>query len=261
MSGQTFIVDFWRTGIHREEFGIRQKEFLMSKSRQFTRDLDLCGRLKRGSEEIGYIGYRRGVWDLKEAGRLDKQRLVIKAFSNSFSWMGSIEEVVNRTVSKSIGVGEVMPVFAAVLPDNKLVYNIERVYRGPLRTVTYVFSFIDEKSKTFQPVKIVGKRVSLGADFDVFYGADEQRIGRIDGKIADLGGRFEVKILDETLVRNEELMRVLLLFTSTLKFHSELEERVKRLLEAMRKGDLIPEVQSEELGLLVNPRVLRSAIF
>ncbi len=251
-----YTVDFWRTDLHGEEIGIRQKEVLMAKSRQFTRDMDLYGSIKLGSENVGYIGYRKGAWE----SDLGESRLVVKAFTTSFSWIGSIEELVGRSVARSIGVEQPMPAFAAVLSDDKLIHYVEKVYRGPVKTETFILFSVDEESGLFQTVKLVGKRVSMGADFDVFYGAEENKVGKVDSKLLNIGGRVDVK-LSEELAENKRLANLLVLFAATLKFHDDVESKTKKLVEALKKKELTLKLQSEELGLMVNPRILRSTVF
>ena len=76
-------VDLWRTKLHGVTTGIKQTEDHMAKSRQFNRDMKLFGEVrekKKGKDEtIGYLGYRKGLWD-DEKDKL-KRRLVIKLFS------------------------------------------------------------------------------------------------------------------------------------------------------------------------------------
>lgn len=259
MEEKVYTVDFWKTDIHGEEIGIRQKEVLMSKSRQFTRDMDLYGSVKLGSEETGYIGYRRGVWESGKVG-LEEKRLVVKFFSKSISWIGSIEELVSRSVARSIGVGQPLPAFAAVLAEDRIVHYLEKIYRGPIRTETYVLSSVDEENGFLHTVKLVGKRVSLGADFDVLYGAEEKKVGKIDSKLLNIGGKVEVRLLDE-VAESKTLANLLVLFAATLRFQGEVESKLEKLIGLMKKEGRTIKVQSEELGLLVNPRILKSAVF
>ncbi|MBS7288956.1 MAG: hypothetical protein KIH01_09545 [Candidatus Freyarchaeota archaeon] len=259
MSEKVYTVDFWRTDLHGEEIGIRQKEVLMSKSRQFTRDMDLYGSVKLGSEDVGYVGYRSGIWDSGNVG-LEEKRLVVKAFSKSFSWIGSIEELVSRSVARSIGVGQPLPAFATVLADDKLIHHVEKIYRGPARTETYVLFSVDEGSRVLHTVKLVGKRVSLGADFDVLYGAGEKKVGKVDSKLLNVGGKVEVK-LSEEVADNKALANLLVLFAATLRFQGEVESKIEEIINEMKKRGAAIKVQSEEVGLLINPRILKSAVF
>ncbi len=258
MGEKVYTVDFWKTDIHGEEVGIRQKEVLMSKSRQFTRDMDLYGSVKLGSEKVGYVGYRSGVWDSGEVG-LEEKRLVVKFFSKSFSWIGSIEELVSRSVARSIGIGAPMPAFAAVLAEDRIIHYLEKIYRGPVRTDTYVLSSVDDEGGFLHIVKLVGKRVSLGADFDVFYGVEEKKIGKVDSKLLNVGGKVEVKLSEE--VESKTLANLLVMFAAMLRFQEEVESKVEKLIEATKKEGRPIKVQSEEVGLLINPRILKSAVF
>lgn len=259
MGEKVYTVDFWTTDIHGVEVGIRQKEVLMSKSRQFTRDMDLYGSVKLGSDLIGYVGYRSGIWDSEEVS-LGEKRLVVKFFSSSISWIGSIEELVSRSIARSIGVGQPLPVFAAVLADDRIIHYFEKIYRGPVRTETYVLTSINEESGALHTVKLVGKRVSLGADFDVLYGAEEKKVGKVDSKLLNIGGKVEVRLSDE-VAEDKTLANLLILFASTLKFKDELESKIEKTINEMKEKGLSMKIQREEIGLLVNPRILKGAVF
>ena len=80
------IVDLWKTRMHGEIIGIKQKEEHMAKSRQFNRDLELFGEVrevKKGEEEtVGYLGYRKGLWD-DEKDKLKKLEKQVDPQMNS----------------------------------------------------------------------------------------------------------------------------------------------------------------------------------
>lgn len=259
-----YTVDFWKTSLHGEEIGVRQREVLMSQSRQFTKDMDLYGDLEKDKDKFGVIGYRASIWDEEELKNIFDQRLVIKAFKQSeaenISWWGSIEELVGKEIAKSFGTGEPLPVFAIILDVDKLVHTVEKVYRGKLRTDTYALSIYNEDKETFEAYKIIGKRVTLGADYKVFNAEKNKQVALIDGKIANIGGKCDLKIMDPALSENDVFIRSLILFTSTLKFQGEMENRVINALKEIEAGKLKIKPDYEELGLMRNPRYLKTTI-
>ncbi len=264
----SYTVDYWSSSLHDEEIGVRQKEVLMSQSRQFTRDMDLFGDLKKDRNKFGVIGYRKSIWDeeeLKKGGQsIFDQRLVVKAFSQSeagnISWWGTIEELVGKSIAKSFGTGEPLPVFAVILDVDKLVHTVEKIYRGPLRTDTYILSIYNENTGTFEAYKIIGERVSLGADYKVFSVEKNKHVVTINSKILNIGGKCDIEIKDPNLSSNDEFIRTLILFASTLKFQGEVENRISKTLNEMEKGKLKIKPDIEELGLMRNPRYLKSTI-
>jgi len=123
------IVDLWKTKMHGEIIGIKQKEEHMAKSRQFNRDLELFGEVrevKKGEEEtIGYLGYRKGLWD-DEAEKLNR-RLVIKLFSKSMYYQGTIEEMIAREFTRSLTSRRDFPNFFTLIDGhdyNNLIKNV-----------------------------------------------------------------------------------------------------------------------------------------
>ncbi|MBS7251696.1 MAG: hypothetical protein KIH08_14080 [Candidatus Freyarchaeota archaeon] len=264
----SYTVDYWSSSLHDEEIGVRQREVLMSQSRQFTKDMDLFGDLKKDRNKFGVIGYRKSIWDeeeLKKGGQSTfDQRLVVKAFSQSesgnISWWGTIEELVGKSIAKSFGTGEPLPVFAVILDVDKLVHTVEKIYRGPLRTDTYALSIYNENAGTFEAYKIIGERVSLGADYKVFSAEKNKHVVTINSKLLNVGGKCDIEIKDPNLSGNDEFIRTLILFVSTLKFQGEVENRISKTLSEMEKGKLKIKADTEELGLMRNPRYLKSTI-
>ncbi|MHA1909458.1 MAG: hypothetical protein ACW98Y_19325, partial [Candidatus Thorarchaeota archaeon] len=94
--------DLYMTSIHGDEIGIRQTEQWRSRSRQFTKDSDIIGsisesKLKRGEkklpglEKTGFMVLRQSMWN--NAPTEMSKRFVVKMFSESGGWLGTIEEM------------------------------------------------------------------------------------------------------------------------------------------------------------------------
>jgi hypothetical protein len=230
--------------------------------------MDLFAEMKKEKNKFGVIGYRRSIWheeELKSGGQgIFDQRLVIKAFSQSeagnISWWGTIEELVGKAIAKSFGTGGSLPVFAVILDLDKLVHTVEKVYRGPLRTDTYVMSLYNEDNGSFEAYKIIGERVAVGADYKVFSAEKNKEVAVINSKIANIGGKCDIDIKEPSLSGNDAFIRTLILFSSTLKFQGDIEKRILDILSAMEKGKLKIKPDGEELGLMRNPRYLKTTI-
>nr|MDO8079713.1 hypothetical protein [Candidatus Freyarchaeota archaeon] len=262
-----YEIDYWASPLHQEKIGIRQKEVLMSQSRQFDADMNLFGELKKEKDKFGVIGYRTSIWDEEELNSGGKsafsQRLVIKGFSESagnISWWGSIEELVGRSIAKSFGTGEPLPVFAVILDLDKLVHTVEKVYRGALRTDTYALSMYNEDNGTVDAYKIIGERVAVGADYKIFNAEKNKQVGAINTKVFNIGGKCEININEPALSSNDGFVRTLMLFASTIKFQDDIEKRTLNILSEMEKGKLKIKPDIEELGLIRNPRYLKTTI-
>ncbi len=79
-------VDLWRTKLHREEWGIRLEAQRAQKDRQWTRDMDMIGEIKKDGETYGFLGQREKLWKAKDPL---ERRFVMKMFSKGGYWRGS----------------------------------------------------------------------------------------------------------------------------------------------------------------------------
>ncbi|MHA1513875.1 MAG: hypothetical protein ACTSRJ_07455 [Candidatus Hodarchaeales archaeon] len=250
------IVDLWRTKLHGVTTGIKQTEDHMAKSRQFNRDMKLFGEVreeKKGKEEtVGYLGYRKGLWD-DEKDKL-KRRLVIKLFSKSMYYQGTIEEMVGREFTRSISARKDFPSFYALIDNYDYLLSVNKI-RGGLFVPEW-FSFrLDFDDETFLPI-ILKHKMGPGIDYRIVNGIGDNEIGLINGKKFDVGGRYDIhiKTTDERLLTNT-MVRTLILFSATLKFQS-IFRKIKKGTKLMKKGEWQPELANEELLLHRNPRAI-----
>ncbi|UCG89830.1 MAG: hypothetical protein JSU57_05055 [Candidatus Heimdallarchaeota archaeon] len=249
-------VDLWKTKLHGEIVGIKQKEEHMAKSRQFTRDLELFGEViekKKGEDKtIGYVGYRKGLWD-EEKDKLER-RLVIKLFSKSMYYQGTLEEMVGREFTRSLSARHDFPSFNLMIDDYEYLIPLNKIRGGWFVPEWFVFRIDDEEG--FIPI-ILKHKMGLGIDYRIVHGIGEKQFGKIDGKKFDVGGRYDIslKSTDERLVDNV-LVRALILFAASLKFHEEIFKKIKKGTKKMRKNEWYPTLTNEEKLLRRNPRAI-----
>ena len=249
-------LDLWKTKLHGEIIGIKQKEEHMAKSRQFSRDLELFGEVfekKKGKKEtIGYVGYRKGLWD-EEKNKLER-RLVIKLFSKSMYYQGTIEEMIGREFTRSLSARNDFPSFNLMIDDYDYLIPLNKIRGGWFVPEWFVFRIDDDEG--FIPI-ILKHKVGLGIDYRVVNGIGDKQFGKIDGKKFDVGGRYEItlKATDKRLVDNV-IVRTLILFAASLKFQEEIIKKVKRGSEKMRKNEWQPELSNSEKLLRRNPRAI-----
>jgi len=246
-------LDLWKTKLHDEIIGIKQKEEHMAKSRQFNRDLELFGevkeKLKGKKETIGYVGYRKGLWD----GQEDKleRRLVIKLFSKSMYYQGTIEEMVGREFTRSLSAQKDFPAFSCLIDGYEYVITLNKIRGGWVNPEWFVFRL--EKEKGFIPI-ILKHKMGPGIDYRVVNGIGGAQFGLINGRKFDIGGRYDITLkADKTLVNNT-LIRSLILFAASLKFHTDIYKKIKKGTKLMEKGEWQPTISNEELLLRRNPR-------
>lgn len=248
------VVDLWKTKLHGEIVGIKQKEQHMAKSRQFTRDLELFGEVfekKKGKEEtVGYVGYRKSLMD-DEKEKLER-RLVIKLFSKSMYYQGTLEEMVGREFTRSLSARHDFPSFNLMIDDYEYLIPLNKIRGGWFVPEWFVFRIDDEEG--FIPI-ILKHKMGLGIDYRVVNGIGDKQFGKIDGKKFDVGGKYEItlKATDERLVDNV-LVRTLILFASSLKFHEDIIKKIKKGTKKMKKNEWQPDLSNEEKLLRRNPR-------
>lgn len=246
-------LDLWKTRIHDEIIGIKQKEEHMAKSRQFNRDLELFGevkeKLKGKKETIGYVGYRKGLWD-EQKDKLNR-RLVIKLFSKSMYYQGTIEEMVGREFTRSLSAQKDFPAFSCLIDGYEYVITLNKIRGGWVNPEWFVFRL--EKEKGFIPI-ILKHKMGPGIDYRVVNGIGGAQFGLINGRKFDIGGRYDITLkADKTLVNNT-MIRSLILFAASLKFHTDIYKKIKKGTKLMEKGEWQPTISNEELLLRRNPR-------
>ncbi|MFX0113708.1 MAG: hypothetical protein ACFFB3_04105 [Candidatus Hodarchaeota archaeon] len=243
-------VDLWKTGLHGAEIGLRQQEQHRAKSRQFTKDSDIFGRVKVDDKDTGYVAYRKDPW----SAELPHQRLIIKLFSDSMAWKGTFEELLGPGLAHTLAVDQPMPVFMANVPKHDPLIRIEKIAR--VRSVgkkIYGFEIL-RKEKALEFYKVDAARFSLGKDWDVYDFRDKQ-IAHVDGKMMDIGGRYEIKFFKE-YEPSPPLEDILVMFAASQRFLDDVEDRLMKVAKGIRKGKYTIDLDSDEAALYRNPRRL-----
>ncbi|MFW9854115.1 MAG: hypothetical protein ACFFFG_03615 [Candidatus Thorarchaeota archaeon] len=253
------IVDLWKTKLHDEIIGIKQHEEHMAKSRQFTRDMKLFGEVKEtkkdGSDEetIGYLGYREGLWDDEE--QLN-QRLVIKLFSKSMYYQGTLEEIIGREFTRSISSQKEFPAFNLLLDGHEYLISLNKIRGGWWIFVPEWFAFRLNTQDGFIPI-ILKHKMGLGIDYRVVNGLGNTEFGFINGKKFDIGGRYDITLSGTDKRLSDNVMtRTLILFAASLKFHNDILKKIKKGTKLMKRGEWTPNLSNEELLLKRNPRAI-----
>jgi hypothetical protein len=255
--------DLYSTGFHGEEIGIRQDEVWRSKSRQFSRDADVIGKIEEGRwnakkekvgaiEKAGFIILRQSLW--RDADELDR-RLVLKLFSNSGSWLGTAEEMVADEYALSFAADRPLISFVVIAENTELLAWVRQLRRGGLSTENYAFYIIGPHG-TFEVFRIEGQRASLGDDFSVTRLNGHQTVAKIDSKFGDLGGEFTVTVRDPVLAENDWFCRILQCFSVVIAFRGDIHQKLDKGFNRWKKGEFEPALHRYEVSLLANPRKL-----
>ncbi len=241
-------VDFWATDFNSAEIGVMKRTQNEAASDQFTKDMELYGQTVVNGKRESLIGFRQELWD----GSADfDRRLVIRLFSESLSWRGSVEMLLGRSLQLSLAAGGLaIPVYSVNLARHDQLIQIERSARKlPLMPETWSF-FIQGKSGP-RFYKLRRNVFALGSDYSI-YTEKGRKIGEVDSKVVNLGGAWMMKI--DPAYSDKKLEAVLELFCATLKFKGEARRHIRRLTRLVQGGKLVPDLTHNEADLYENPR-------
>ncbi|MGD9396686.1 MAG: hypothetical protein PVJ05_09685 [Candidatus Thorarchaeota archaeon] len=260
---RVFSQDLYGTGFHHEEMGFRQAEMWRSKSRQFSRDADIIGKIMERErpmdkkrltkpERVGFIILRQSLW--RKADPLER-RLVVKLFSNRGGWVATMEEMVAEEYATSFAANQPLVAFTVMSRENEIVTWVKQLRRGGLSTENYAF-YILGPDKTFEVFRIEGTRATLGDDFRVIRLNGRRVVANIDSKFGDFGGEYKVRIKDPVLAENEWFCRVLQCFSIMVNYRERIRKKLRKVMTQWKKSKTEPSLHRYEISLLANPRKL-----
>ncbi len=249
-----YVVDLWRTsGTHKVNIGIKKQQEYMSKSRQFTKDTEIIGEVKKGDEIIGYITYREGKWKSEKMN----STLVLKFFSESFNWKATLEELKGRELANSFAANKSLPYFSYNGKNTKVLFSLEKVIRqNSFGKQVYSILVVDDETELVHIYRAEADRISLGTDWTI-YNHEEKKIGVIDGSGFNIGGKYTIKLDQENFEIPDELIDCLICFAGANKFLEEIEERIEKELDLLKKGEEDLIIDKNEMALYKNPRMIR----
>ena len=258
-----FSQDLYSTSLHGEEIGFRQDEMWRSKSRQFSKDADIMGKIEetrrlneKGKlpplKKTGFIILRQSLWN--QVDELDR-RLVVKLFSNSGGWIASMEEMIAEEYASSFASDQPLIAFTVLTKESEFITWVKQLRRGGLSTENYVFYLLGPNN-TFDTYRIEGSRGTLGDDFKVIRLRGNETVADIDSKYGDLGGEFTVKVKDPVLAENEWFCRILQCFSIMIAYRGEIRDKINKGFHLWKNGKRIPSQHRYEVSLLANPRKL-----
>ena len=250
-------VDYWITALHGAEIGIRQREQWQSKSRAFTKDMEIFGDFSINGEKIGFFGIREDEWK-------DNERLVIRLFKeteNSLSWLSSIELSITTSLAHSLGANEVLPSYVVLQGKGKKMHPLEKVNTKLLTQhklgEVFVF-FLETKRGIVDILEIKEKRLTIGCDYEVNDHSTGEVLAFIDSKKFNIGGKVIIEIYNSKFVDNEEFINILIAFSASLRYHDDINKNLENLMKHVRSGKPL-KISHTELELFKNPRRIRSA--
>lgn len=244
---RTFTVDMWWTNLHDVEIGFFVHSRHRAKSRQFTQDSDVIGEVIEDGERTGLITYREGLWKSENPG---EKRLVLKLFTPSMNWRASMDMLVGRSVQLSAGAGG-FPVTAFSIHIEGLdqVIQLERSARK-WPGLPEQFSFFLMEDGEARLYRLRQDWIDIGGDYTL-YDQTGARVGRLNGHIFDIGGRWDVTLAPK---QPAHLAMVLQLVCAMLKFNAAARRHVNRLTQNVTAGAMKLALEKQETDLYLNPR-------
>ncbi len=244
---RTFIVDFWRTGMHKVEIGIKKQQELMSKSRQFTKDMDIIGTVTEKDKTTRYIAIRKREWEQP----LEKKRLILKIFTEGMGWRGTVEQLVAKSLAQSVAARKPLIVFSVNLSGTNSLITLERVTKPfSFNQKVYAFSLIEEDEA--YPFYVEENRLTLGKDWTL-KNMKKEKIADINGSQFNIGGKYKVKMPSKGVPK--DLDDLIILFCGISKYLDEAEKAVKSWMKkAKRSKEMFVKIDSDEAMLYRNPR-------
>ena len=155
-----FKVDIWATDFNTTEIGILKRTRNEAASDQFTKDMEIFGQTVDNGKREALLGYRKELWD---ENKDFERRLVIKLFSESLSWRGTLEMLNGRSLQLTRGSGVAVPAFSINLSRHDQLIEVERCARKwPFMPETFTFFLQTKVGPRFYTLR--RKIFSLGAD-------------------------------------------------------------------------------------------------
>ena len=245
-----FKVDLWATDFNTAEIGIMKRTQNEASSDQFTKDMELFGQTVIDGKREALIGYRKELWD---ENKDFERRLVIKLFSESLSWRGTIEMLVGRSLQLTRGSGVAVPAFSINLARHAQLIEVERCARKwPFMPETFTFFLQTKSGPQFYTLK--RRILCFGQDFNI-YDQQNRCIGQLDQKLINLGGAWIVRL--DPKHTSKKLEATLELVCAMLKFNRKCRGHIGELSGKVRRGKIAPKLSHRERDLYYNPRSKR----
>ena len=246
-----FKVDLWLTDLNTTEIGILKDTQHQAESDQFSKDMEIIGQIVDDGDRTGILGYRKELW--KEGEGLQR-RLVIKQFTDSMNWKGSMELMMGRSLQLSVGSrGIPVCAYTVNLARHDQLIQLERSgHKWPF--MPEHFSFFIETRDGPRFYRLRRNMFAIGADYSL-YDARARKIGHLDHRIINLGGSWKVKIREAET--NAQLETVIQLFCTMLRFNHEMRDHVRAQMRALKRGQDDESLDHHETSLYHNPRKYR----
>jgi hypothetical protein len=248
-----FHLDVWITDFNRIEFGFFKRSRNRAKSRQFTADMDVIAEVIEDGKSTGVLGYRKELWKARQG--LEK-RLVFKLFSDSLVWHATMDMMLARSLSQTVGARG-LPVTSFSIntnDDDYIIYLDRSANKWPFQPENFGFMLLDDAGKP-EFFRFRRRHVTVTGDYGL-YDARGREIGALDGTLLSIGGSWRGRVAANH-GNAKKLLAVMKLFCGVIIFNRQAKAHVRQSYAAMRDGKLQPSLDRQEADLYLNPRRVR----
>lgn len=246
-----FTVDMWWTDLNDVEIGFFRHSRHRAKSRQFTQDSDVIGEVKEDGNRVGLLTYREGLWKSENPA---SKRLVVKLFSDKMNWRGTMDLLIGRSVQLStVAGGFPVTAFSLNINGHDQIIHVERSARK-WPGIPERFSFFLLQDGEARLYRLRQDWINFGGDYTL-YDQTGSRIGHLNGRVIDIGGRWDVTYSREH--DSPQMATVLQLFCAMLKFNNAARRHIETLTEGVSSGAMKLALERNEIELYLNPRRMR----
>ncbi|MHA1680506.1 MAG: hypothetical protein ACTSUE_05820 [Promethearchaeota archaeon] len=248
------------------------------KSKMEEVDIDNDGKADRKKFLENYLVRKFGEFaDLN-------RRVIIKLFRDMAhsrremqgAWMGTIEQSLVLSMSQTFG--EKDPLFSGIITLPGFDYQVQINRSHAITGQRFVLPLIERKldlrdlfeASILQEIDIEpesaesiptdyhtrwylieGKRFTPGTDYNIRDPQNGNRkVGSINGKMVDIGGKWEIVITDDALASDPLFRANIILFTCLVKFHPEAQKVMRRLYKELKRK--VKQFSDDELRAMLS---------
>jgi hypothetical protein len=264
-------VDFFFKEKENFLWNLKMQE-IRARDKHFGANMGIIGSVEFNRDQVGndlrkqYLAVDLDRWNLTGDNTINS-RLVVRSFQDVIknestgtrtggSYQGGLEMSMLNSLMLSMAARRPLASMYLLLPDFREMTQIfqQRTVIGH-HYIFPLYPVLDEPVRFFEIIGTIG----VGEDFKVIEIGRKGIIAKIDEKIMNLGGRFEVEIYDPYLQRHQTFPQLMILLCAFAKFLNPIEKMIETLLSSVFH-DKIDEIgyrfnaHPEDLELLRNPR-------
>ncbi len=214
----------------------------------FSDNTGLIGEVYNDEEKlVGLLGMETEPWSDYSSFHHNydlMNRLRIKLFSKGGNKIGVIEERLIKELSMPTSSHKI-PIFTAIIKNLPYAVDLDK------DSDKFVFAVVTDTRKKILEIFQMNKK-TFRLSFEVKRKYLIEKIASIDSK---WGGKIEIKIYEEELARKDSFLFLLILFAGTIKYHDEIEHKIRTYSDNLREGIIIIKPTSRAIELMAKSQV------